>query len=173
MAKPKPVPKPQRPEEHVIESQSENYVLKFFTDKGHTATPLRHDYGTDLLVETFDEAGHIENGFIRVQLKAGNKLRYSKDGSYISFDIEAKHYHMWIEEEFPVFLILYDAHKVAAYYLYVQEYFGKAKKPRKDAKTITVRVPVKNKFTKRAVDYMQERKAAVRAQIRGKIKHEA
>ena len=173
MAKPKPDPKPQRPEEHVLASQSQDYVVKFFTDRGHTATPLPHDYGTDLLVETFDEAGRVENGFIRVQLKASKKLRYSKDGAHISFTVEAKHCRLWIEEEFPVFLIVYDAWKRAAYYLYVQEYFGKANKPKKNAATITVRVPVKNKFGKRAVDYMQGRKAAVRAMMKGKIKHEA
>lgn len=173
MAKPKAVPKPQRPVEHVIAAQSQNYVVNFFTDKGHTVTPLPHDYGTDLLVETFDQLGHVENGFIRVQLKAGKQLRYSRDGSYISFTLEAKHCHLWIEEEYPVFLIVYDSHRKTAYYLYVQEYFAQADKPKHDAVTIAVRVPVKNKFGKRAVDYMQGRKAAIHALMKGKIKHEA
>jgi hypothetical protein len=173
MAKPKPVSRPQRPQQHVIASQSQDYVVKFFTDMGHTATPLPYDYGTDLLVETFDENGRVENGFIRVQLKAANKLRYSKDGSFISFSLETKHCRLWIDEEFPVFLIVYDADQCTAYYLYVQEYFGKARRPKKNAATITVRVPQKNKFGKKAVEYMQGRKAAIRAMMKGRIRHEA
>jgi hypothetical protein len=165
--------RPKRPREHVLASQSQNYVEKFFIDKGHTATSLLQDYGTDLLVETFDKNGYPENGFVRLQLKARRSLRYSKDGRFISFDIEAKHYRLWTGETYPVFLVLYDAQNGAAYYLYIQEYFaGNIKKPKKNAKQITVRVPIENKFTAKTVDYMQERKASVQRQIKGKIKHE-
>lgn len=148
---------------------------KFFIDKGHTATPLPQDYGTDLLVETFDRNGFAENGYIRLQLKARGRLKYSRDGAYVSIPIETKHYFLWIEEDYPVFLVLYDAQTANAYYLYIQEYFSDSmvKKPKKNAKSVTVRVPVKNLFTERTVDYMQDREAAIRNQIKGKIKHEA
>jgi len=127
------------------------------------------------MVNTFDKDGYAENGDIRLQLKARSRFTYSKDGSYIQFQVEAKHYHLWMNEPYPVFLVLYDAPNSVAYYLYMQEYFttGTPKKPRPNAKEMTVRVPVANKFTQYTVDYMQERKAAVLQQIRGKIKHEA
>lgn len=55
-------------------SQSQNYVEKFFIDKGHTATSLPQDYGTALLVETFSNDGFAENGFIRLPLRARETL---------------------------------------------------------------------------------------------------
>ena len=58
-----------------------------------------------------------------------------------------------------------------AYYLYVQEYFG-SRTPRKNAQKITVRIPVKQEFTNTTVDYMRDKKAAVRRQIKGEINHE-
>ncbi len=169
------MPGPRRTREQVIASQSQNYVEKFFIDKGHTVSRPQDDYGTDLLVKTFDKQGYEENGDIRLQLKARSKFSYTKDGSHISLEIEVKHYHSWVGEPYPFFLVLYDATKTKAYYLYLQEYFtsGTPKKPKKNAKSMRVRVPVKNEFTSQTVDYMQERKAAFLKQIQGKIKHEA
>jgi hypothetical protein len=51
------------------------------------------DYGTDLLVNTFDEQGYAENGDIRIQLKASDGLKYSKDKTFISLQIEGKVEH--------------------------------------------------------------------------------
>ena len=51
---------------------------KFFIDKGHTVDFVA-DYGTDGVVNTFDENGFAEGGDIRLQLKASDNLRYSKD----------------------------------------------------------------------------------------------
>ena len=173
MAKKNPQ-RPRRTPEHVIASQSQNYLEKFFIDKGHTATPLLHDYGTDLLVETFDKNGYAENGYIRLQVRARSKLKYSADGTAILFAIEAKHYHLWIDEDYPFFLMLYDARNVAAYYLYIQQYFahGTKRKPKKTAKKVAVRVPVENIFTEDTVDYMRGLKAAIQEQIKGKVKHD-
>ena len=174
VAKKKPASRPKRTREHVIASQSQNYVEKFFIDKGHTVDRPT-DYGTDVLANTFDEHGYAENGDIRLQLKASDNLKLSTDKSYISFAIESKHYDLWLNEPYPVFLILYDATKAEAYYLYMQEYFtaGMSKKPRTNAETMTVRIPVKNRFTEHTVDYMRERKAAILQQIKGKIEHES
>ena len=144
---------------------------KFFIDKGHTVGRPTDDYGTDLLVNTFDEDGYAENGEIRIQLKASDSFDYSNDGKYLSFKTETKHYHSWVKEPMPLFLVLYDAKKTKAYWLYVQAHFaaGVAKKPKKKAKSITIRVPVKNEFTEETVDYMRERKAVV---LKTEIKHE-
>jgi len=68
----------QRTREHIIASQSRNFVEKFFIDKGHTVDFVA-DYGTDGVVNTFDENGFAEGGDIRLQLKASDNLRYSKD----------------------------------------------------------------------------------------------
>jgi hypothetical protein len=63
----------------------------------------------------------------------------------------------------PVFLVLYDARKVRAYWVYVQAYFSsdEVRKPRANAKTVAIRVPVKNRFNRRTVEYMRKKKAAL------------
>ena len=68
-----------------------------------------------------------------------------------------------MKQVMPVFLILYDAEKARAYWLYVQAYFSseKTRKPKDDARTIAIRVPVKNRVTKRTVAYMRKKKAAL------------
>ncbi len=176
MAKKRGAIRPKRTKEHVIASQSQNYIEKFFIDKGHTATPLPHDYGTDLLVETFDINGHAENGFIRLQLKASAKPSYSKDRTFISFKIEVEHFELWVNEEFPVFLIIYDAVAIKAYYLYLQEYFASISQStgkKSKGATVTVRIPFVNEFNEDTVDYMRDKKLAIQKQIKGKIKHES
>ena len=57
-------PKPRRTREHIIASQSHNYVEKFFIDKGHIVNRPAEDYGIDLVVNTFDGNGYIEPGSI-------------------------------------------------------------------------------------------------------------
>jgi hypothetical protein len=153
----------------VIAAQSHYYVEKYFIDKGHTVDHPKEDYGIDMMVNTFDGGGYAEGGNILFQLKASDGLKYSKDGTYISFKVEMKHYEYWMKQTMPVFLVLYDAKEVRAYWLYVQAYFKKARKPKKNAASFTVRVPIKQRFTKRTVDYVQERKAVISG---GKVDHE-
>jgi penicillin-binding protein-related factor A (putative recombinase) len=160
----------QRTRQHIIAAQSRNFVEKLFIDKGHTVDFVT-DYGTDGVVNTFDENGFAEGGDIRLQLKASDKLRYSKDGSHVSFRIERKHYHYWMKQPMPVFLLIYDAKKNQAYWLYVQAYFAscKIKMPKKNTGSITVNVPVQNKLTEQTVDYMRQKKAEV---LQAEIRHE-
>jgi hypothetical protein len=169
VAKKKADPRPRRTREHIIASQSHNFIEKFFIDKGHTVDRPQEDYGIDLVVNTFDEEGYAEAGNLLFQLKASDNLKYSTDGSYISFKVEVKHYHYWMKQAMPVFLILYDAKAVKAYWLYVQPYFAAQKRPRKNAGTITVRVPVANELTEQTVDYMRERKEAL---LEVEVEHE-
>jgi hypothetical protein len=166
-------PRPRRTRGHVIASQSLNYVEKFFIDQGHTADRPAQDYGYDLLVNTFDRDGYAENGEILIQLKASDGFSYSADKTFISYAVSIKHYELWAWAPLPVFLVLYDARLTKAYWLYVQEYFESdpSRRPKANAKTLTVRVPVVNKFTAATVEYMRARKAAVLAQIEGRVGH--
>lgn len=165
--------RPQRTREHVIASQSHNYIEKFFIDKGHTVDRPGEDYGYDLIVNTFDSQGYAESGEIRIQLKASDNHVYVKKGKFISFEITRKHYELWANELMPVFLILYDARNKKAYWLYVQEHFAfdPSLKPKAGARSLTLRVPIVNEFTEATVDYTRESKSKVLAQITGRIQH--
>ncbi len=175
MAKAKAAPeRPQRTREHIIASQSHNYIEKFFIDKGHTVDRPGEDYGYDVIVNTFDNQGYAESGEIRIQLKASDNHNYIKNKTFISFGITRKHYELWMNELMPVFLVLYDAQEKKAYWLYVQEHFASdpSQKPKAGAQTLTLRVPVVNEFTEATVDYLRESKLEVLAQITGKIQHD-
>jgi hypothetical protein len=165
--------RPRRTREHVIASQSYNYIEKFFIDKGHTVDRPSEDYGYDLIVNTFDTHGYAESGDICIQLKASDRHRYIENKSFISFEITRKHYELWMAELMPVFLVLYDAQEKKTFWLYVQEYFAAdpSRKPKASAKSLTVRVPIVNQFAEATVEFMRESKGKVLAEIAGKISH--
>lgn len=141
----------------MIASQSRNYIEKFFIDKGHTADRPSEDYGYDLLVNTFDEHGYAESGDFRIQLKASDGLKFRKDGTFISFQVTSKHFELWANELMPVFLILYDAKERAAYWFDLGEYVNehRSRRPSAGTQTITLNVPVANRFTEATVDHMR------------------
>lgn len=153
--------RPRRTRQHIIASLSRNYVERFILAKGHTVERRSDDYGFDLDMETYDGDGYIENGMIRIQLKATDRLEKLKLGDAVGYDIEMRHYELWIDEPGPVFLILYDARRKTAYWLHLQDYFAAdpSRRPRRDAKTLRVHIPLANEFTEDTVDEMRARKA--------------
>jgi hypothetical protein len=73
----------------------------------------------------------------------------------------------------PVFLILHDAKEERGYWQYVQAYRGglTSSRPRKGAASVTLRLPVGNKFDETTVDYARTRKQSVLDQLIGAAKH--
>lgn len=167
-------PAPRRTREHVIAALSVNYVERFFLDRGHTVDRPAEDYGFDLIVNTFDDEGYVETGDIRIQLKASDSPDYSEDGSFASIPVALAHYHFWVGQPMPVFLVLYDAGRIAAYWLYIQSYFAAdpSRRPKAGADSITIRIPVANAFTPTTVDYARQRKNAIVDQARGIVHHD-
>jgi hypothetical protein len=134
-------PRKKRTRAHVIADQSLNYVERFILDDGHTAQRLSSDYGYDLVLFTYDEGGYVEPDEAYLQLKAAETLRAV--GSDYVFDLDVRDYNLWMLDNSPVILILFDASRRRAYWLPVQHYFGEdaSRRPKKGAKTVRVRVP--------------------------------
>ncbi len=80
----------QRTRQHVIAAQSVNYVERFIVDSGHTAQRVEYDYGYDLLITTFDEAGFEEPGLIYLQLKATDSLKLNAVGTEVIFEVNSQ-----------------------------------------------------------------------------------
>lgn len=160
-------PKPRRTRQHVIAAMGLIHVLKVFIDKGHTADQPGEDYGYDLIVETFDGSGYLEDGEIRIQIKATDRLHKMRRGDFLLCRIRREHYHLWTRARMPVLLILYDAQEKKAYWLHVQDYFMEdpSRRPGGRAQTLTVRIPLANEFTERTVDSIRARKAAILARL--------
>lgn len=149
-------PRKQRTRQHVIADQSIHYVEGFVLDEGHTVQRLEPDYGYDLLLFTYDEQGYIESGILLIQLKAAETLQAV--GSDYVFDLDIRDYNLWMGEEAPVILILYDAVRRRAFWLYVQRYFREeeARRPKKGAMTVRVRVPIRQAVNRRAIAKMRD-----------------
>ena len=122
MARTGPAPRKRRTRQHVIADQSVNYVERFIIDEGHTAQRLERDYGYDLLLFTYDDQGYAEPGVAFLQLKASETLTPS--GSHYAYDLDIRDYHLWMAEDAPVVLILFDATRRRAYWLHVQPFSG-------------------------------------------------
>ena len=158
MARRFPGPRKQRTREHIIADQSVHYVEGFVLDSGHTVQRLERDYGYDLVLFTYDEVGYIEPDFLLIQVKAAEKL--PRVGSDHVFDLDIRDYNLWMLEEMPVILILYDATRRRAYWLPIQRYFHEndARRPRKGAKRVRVRVHSRRILSRQSIAEMRELK---------------
>jgi hypothetical protein len=113
-----------RTREHVLADLSANYVEKQALLCGYTAERVRLDYGIDMVVQTFNARGEVENSRLLFQLKATDRIRIVKGLNAVSCRIEKADLAHWLEEPFPVVLVLYEAKRDAGYWLYIQNHFG-------------------------------------------------
>lgn len=83
-----------------------------------------------------------------------------RGGDALVDDVDIRDYNLWVREVSPVVLILYDATSEVAYWLPIQRYFKEpATRPRKrGAKTVRIRVPLKNALTRPAIAEMRRLK---------------
>jgi hypothetical protein len=137
----RPIPRKQRTRQHVIADQSVNYVERFIIDEGHTTQGLAPDYGYDLVLFTYDEEGYVEPGVAFLQLKASES--WKPVGAHYIFGLDIRDYNLWMAEDAPVFLVLFDATRRRAYWLYVQRYFEEdvTRQPFKGTKRVRVEFP--------------------------------
>ncbi len=143
----------------------EGFILR----EGHTPCRLTPDYGYDLVLFTHDGQGYLEPGPAYLQLKAAEML--PAVGADYVFDLDVRDYHLWMREEVPVILILFDASRTRAFWIQVQAYFhGNAtRRPKKGAKTVRVRVPARQVVNRRAVGQWRELKRQALQQPAGEV----
>lgn len=156
-----------RTRQHVIADLAVHHVEGFILEEGHTCQRLGSDYGYDLVMWTFDAEGYAEPGSVYMQVKATDSLVES--GSDYVFDLDIRDYNLWLREDSPVFLILFDATHRRAYWLDVQRYFSMddARQPQKGARTVRLRVPKRHRLNRRAVALMRQRSSAtIRFELR-------
>src|SRR5439155_12309707 len=114
----------------------------------------------DLLMLTYNERGEVENGHVLFQVKATDSLQVLRDGGSIAFRVEVADLKLWQEEWMPVILVVYDGQKDRAYWLYVQEYLEERNVSGEDLLAdqdrVTVRIPLKNRLDRRAVERFRQ-----------------
>lgn len=168
-------PRKIRTREHVIADLSANHVERHVLRCGWSAEKVRHDYGFDLTMVTYNSAGEIENGVVYLQLKATDVPRYVGGGSFLAYPVERSDLEYWLEEQQPVILVVYDAVADEAFWLYIQAYFEAKKGFRRsaDGKTITVRINTSNVVNETSVRRFAWYRDDVRRQQKGHVRHHA
>jgi hypothetical protein len=113
-----------RTREHVLADLSANYVEKQALLCGFAAERIRLDYGIDLMVQTFNRRGEVENGWLPFQLKGTDRIKLVAAGRAVSCRIDRAHLRHWLNESLPVILALYDAEADLAYWLFVRRHLA-------------------------------------------------
>jgi hypothetical protein len=151
----------------VIADLSVHYVEGFIYREGHTAQRVERDYGYDLILFTYDEDGFFEPGLILLQLKATDSLK--RIGAYCIFDVDVRDFNLWMMEELPVILIVYDARMERAYWLSIQQYSRDplCMMPRKGAKTVRIKIPNRQFLRKGTFDRIRDLKRRVKLKVFG------
>src|ERR671939_332553 len=105
----RPHERKRRTRENVLADLSANYPEKQALLCNFAVERVRLDYGIDLMVQTFNRRGEVENGWIPFQLKGTNRIKVVDGGNAVSCRIERAHLRHWLNERQPVILALYDA----------------------------------------------------------------
>ena len=142
-----------RTREHVIADLGVHHVEGFVLRCGWTVERTRHDYGIDLLMQTYNVDGEVESGRVLFQVKASDAVRRSADGRWIPLRLEWRDLLFWLNEVRPVILVLYAAQGDRAFWLNVQEYFRELPWQHRAGRstTITVRIPTANVLNEAAI----------------------
>jgi hypothetical protein len=136
----------------VIADLAVNHVERHGLLAGHTFERYWHDYGVDLMMNTYSAAGEYENGAILFQVKATDNLRLVGREDSVAVRVETTHLDHWISEPMPFILIAYDAEADAAYWVYLQAHFASiGRSPSQLGASITIRIPRSQVFDGEAV----------------------
>jgi hypothetical protein len=166
---PKERPKParkRRTREHVIADLSVHHVEGPILRCGFTVERIVHDYGLDLSMTTYDAKGEVENEYVLFQLKATDHLKRTTDGTAIVLRVEKADLISWLDETYPVILIVFDAQAEVAYWLYVQAHFAGPKATMGRGTTVTIHIPAANVLDENAIRRFAAAKAAIHKQTK-------
>src|SRR5216683_4415608 len=158
-----------RTREHVIADLSVNHVEKVVLQCGWTVQRFSPDYGLDLLVTTFNRRGEIENGDVRLQIKATDSIKVISSRRAIPVRLEWRDMVYWLNEPLPVILVVYDAKGDRAWWLYLQESLrAEGRKTHVSAfATLTLNIPLENTLDIKAVRRFRRFRDAALARTRG------
>jgi hypothetical protein len=159
-----------RTRSHIIADLSANHVEYFALKSGFSVEKVEADYGYDVRLYTYNNDGELENGLVYIQLKATDNIedKRLKSGE-LSFSIEKQHLETWLHEPMPVILVLFDAQREKAYWLYMQLYFEQRSICLDDIQTDNLSVHLKNIVDSDAIKKWRDYKEDVLSQM-GHIK---
>ena len=111
--------------------------------------------------------GEIENGDIRVQIKATDRLKAASGRSAIAVRLEWRDMVYWLNEPLPVILVIYDARADQAWWVYLNETVREEGRRAHTGATLTVRVPRGNVLDSKAIRLFRKFRDTALAHARG------
>ena len=153
---------------------STNHVERHVLACGFSVERIRNDYGFDLFLFLYDRWGHVKPGRVSLQLKATDRIELRDAATTVACGIDLRDLRLWLETPEPVVLILYDAAKDRAFWLYVQSHFAGDVGRRALAQagsTITVRIPMTHRVGPAAIRTFEKFSDALRGQQRDIIRY--
>ncbi len=144
-----------RTRQHQIEDLSYNFVEAQVLDAFCVMRRYtERDYSYDASVRTFVENGEIENGEFYIQVKATDNLRYSRRNKGYELTLERRDLELWLNQRYPVLVVLYDAKRKRGFYIDLHKYFRENRLLlRKINKNKQVFLSPKNEFSPQVVKY--------------------
>ena len=138
-----------RTRQHIIEDLGFNHIERQILKGGHIMHRYGHgDYGMDGEIITFNDKGEIDVMNIKFQLKSTDKIKLSKEGDFVKFDLSKRDLEHWLLSSSTVLLLIYDAQNEIAFYLDLQAYFEKNQlQLREIDKFVRIRIPINDTFT--------------------------
>lgn len=152
-----PAGRKRRTREHVIADLGVNFVERAVLECGYSAERKRADYGIDLLMDTYDSRGEVENGQIKIQVKATDAIARTA-GEAVTQRVRVADLKAWLFDKEPVVIVVYDARADVAYWLDVQRYARATTLDIGHVKTVTLQIPVVNIWTRDAVRQLRAEK---------------
>jgi len=168
----KSLPGKTRTRQHVLADLSINFVERHVLLAGFSVLRVHPDYGYDLMMATYNENGEPESGSVYFQVKATDQLQLLKDGTTISWPVSRRDLKLWLQESYPVVMVVYDGKMDKAYWLSIHEYF--AERSTADLFTtgewINVHVPRSNRVNRQSILRMARDKRLVNERLHRKDK---
>jgi hypothetical protein len=152
----------------VIADLSYNFLERKVLLRGHWLDSPRNDYGVDAIMFHHGPNGEVENGEVRFQLKATDRLETLAAGDQIGQRVSTQDLRYWYFESYPLILIVFDAIRNRAFWLDVQSYLERRPEGLESAsERVTLHVPLRNMLTLRSIDTFRELSLQVVARDRG------
>lgn len=163
-----------RTREHVIADLSVNYVERQALLCGFTIERIVHDYGIDASLFTYDKRGETEVIWLPLQIKATEHLRLVQNGRFVTIRVERADLRSWLALVYPLFLIVYDAEKNRAFWLYVQAHYGTQRfRISQGTGQVTIRIPIGQRLNPGAIRKFADFRDRIIAQMKESvIRHE-
>jgi hypothetical protein len=122
-------------------------------------------------MSSFDANGEIEGGIIFFQVKATDNLSLLADGQTISWAISRRDLLLWMNEAYPVILVVYDGQRDRAFWVHVQADLTDRPSPEwfLAGKTMNVHLTRTNRLNRRSVRHIVKRKNTIHSQLQGDL----